>query len=590
MASLTLKRHYSLALVYGLLTLTPPILYVFCVLQNAVDIPYMDEWTLVELKLKAASDSVSLKDVFAFHNEHRIASLRLISLAVDKVSTGLNSTSRMFISYIISIFNFLLIVLLAWQQSKSSITKDYSSKALHLFGLTTVITSLLFFFPSQHENWLWGFQVPWFLINLFLVSAVFLLYLFLKTRQKIYYLAALLLCFLASFTLAQGLFVWVACLPMFLTAGLKIKTRLTYIGIWLIATAIAAISYMVGYSQPIEDPNTGFVLTNLAAMADFFLNLLGNAFGRGGSSFILGLLMLLAYVSLIGVCYKQQARVWNEALTWISIGLFPIIFAAITTVGRIGFGSSAALASRYTTVTLLLPICLVQLLRIVIQQKGYGARLTRPLAIILVLSGFVLANLIDGYENGLANARQTLHDRNRGKACLELHEYLEPLLADQCITKHIFPVPALPLDLANGLREKGLISASPIVISSNVNQPINGHLDEIWIDNSNLDGMMAVTGWAFSEGHPGVVLLSSDAGQSFFAIVEVKERRTDVAAAYSKRYLNTGWKTVIPLSTLPANVQLLTAYFYDFDQREVYKVGQAPIFNNETMIPRARFS
>jgi len=126
MASLTLKRHYSLALVYGLLALTPPILYVFCVLQNAVDIPYMDEWALVELKLKAASDSVSLKDVFAFHNEHRIASLRLISLAVDNVSTGLNSTSRMFISYIISIFNFLLLVLLAWQQSKSSITKDYS--------------------------------------------------------------------------------------------------------------------------------------------------------------------------------------------------------------------------------------------------------------------------------------------------------------------------------------------------------------------------------------------------------------------------------------------------------------------------------
>lgn len=570
----TLKKYYPLALLYGFLTLVPLIIYIACIQQNAVNIPIADEWTLIELRLKAAADSVSWQDIFALHNEHRIASLRLISLGLDRLSTGWNSTLRMVIGGVINIFTFLVLLVLSWRQLRASSDSAPARHALHLFGITTVATALLFFCPSQYENWLSGFQIPWFLINLILIATAFLLYEFFKHQRIVYYLAAVCLSFLASFSLAQGLFIWVACLPIFWTRGLKTKVRFTFLSAWLMSTIVAFLAYMAGYSKPSGHPSTSLVLENPGAAIDFFFNLLGNAFGRGGSSdFVLGLLMFTTFLGLTFFCYRQEEKVWNDAVVWFAIGLFPLMFTVITTTGRLGLGSGAALASRYATVTLLLPICLVQLVRIVIQNTSNTSKSIRFLMISFLLSGFLLASVVDGYQNGLSDARATMHSRHRGKACLELYKYFEPDFLNQCIATYIFPAPAIPLELVQELHNEGIIALSPVISSGN-HQQTAGQFDEINLISGDSETIFSARGWVFSNGNPGVVLLSTNGGQSFFSVTEINKRRRDIARAYSDRYLQSGWEETVSLEQLNIETEFLTAYFYDFQTRELVRIGQ----------------
>ena len=464
MLKATRKQLYPSALLYGFLALVPLIIYIVCLQQNAVNIPIWDEWQLVDFRLRAIADSVSWQDIFALHNEHRIASMRLIALATNQLSTGWQSSLRMAISCAISITAFSLLILLTWRQFKSSVDDHLTPPNWHIFGFTTVATSLFFFSPAQQENWLWGFQVPWFLIQFILIAAVFLLYEFLKSQQLVYYVAAILLCFVASFSLAQGLFVWLVCLPMFLTKGLKRKFRLAIAGTWLLAATVAFAAYMTGYSKPAGHPNTRLALERPGLAIDFFLNLVGNALGQDGiSNVVLGLVMVLTFLSLVILCYRQSATVWNDALVWLSIGLFPMVFATVTTVGRLGLGSGAALASRYSTVTLLLPICLAQLFRIFLHHQHSLNKLIRPLVISTFLLGFMFAGVVDGYENGLSDARNGMHHRKEGRACLEFYAQMEPELANECIARYIFPVPSFPLEIMKTLNAEGIIAPPAVV-------------------------------------------------------------------------------------------------------------------------------
>jgi hypothetical protein len=581
----TLSKNYAWPYIYTFLTLIPIIVYITVVWKNSVDIPFWDEWLLADLRLKAIASSVSIQEIFALHSEHRIVPLKLISLIIDEFSTDWNSRLRMLISCPISIFGFFLVTLMSWQQTKSSVASENISKNFHIFGLTTVFTSILWFFPSQHENWLWGFQIPWFLMNMLLVSAIFLLLISFKNQKKRYYFMAILMCVVASFTLAQGLFTWIACLPMFLTIGQEMKTRLFYVGIWLGASVLTVIAYMTGYVSPDAHPVTQFSLSNLETIIDFFFNVLGNVFGQSGTSrFLIGSLILLAFVSLIITCFREK-KVWNDALPWISIGLFAIIFAAMTTIGRVELGSSFAYGSRYATITLLLPIGALQLLRINTQKMHIINGLTKLQVTGLITLGFMLSSMVNGCAYSLADLKDKTYLRYRGKVCVELYQYLEESFAKQCIAQNNFPNPNVPVDRARALQDLEAIKSAPVNILSE-STPIEGKFDVASVGSSNLVETVTASGWVFSDGQPGVVLLRSDTDELFFAVADVRNRRRDVASAYSRSYLNTGWAIELPLDTLPANTKLLIAYFYDIKMRKICKIGEMQVQNEVEQVKR----
>ncbi|MEL6399799.1 MAG: hypothetical protein AAFR26_12015 [Cyanobacteria bacterium J06626_4] len=571
---------------YSLLSLIPILVGVFCIQTYGVDVLYGDQWDLSQTLVLAKQSLLPIREFFILHNEHRIATSKLISSMLVRLFSPWNVKVEMMIGYAFSILTYGLVVMLISKQSQFFKGAKVSSQNLHLGGLSMVASSLLLFSPVQHENWLWGFQMPWFLVILCLVAAVFFLDVCLETATYWGFFAAIAACVIASFSLAHGLFVWAACLPMFLKPGLKRWIRASLGAVWLGSAALTGLIYLADYRKPASHPSTNLVFERPGLAIDFFLNQVGGTFGKIEiPNLILGLLLIVAYAIAVAYYFKSSPHLQAHCLPWLSIALFSIIFALITTAGRLGLGSHAALVSRYTTVSLLLPVCLINLSRIfLVSQKRLREYKFHTVGLLL-LAGFLFSSFITGYEQGLAEARASSYARYRAKTCIELHDYLDPQLADECITKFAYPDPALPIEFLSLLRQHQLREEAP-VWSFEAHQDFNSDYGQVSnaeiLDTPNGD-ILSVSGWAFSAGHPGIVLLGNETEPDLFTLTEVRKRRRDIAEKLSSnQYLNSGWEIQVALDELPDTVRFLTAYLYDLEQREIYQLGQVPIADLRT--------
>lgn len=571
------KKQRSVLVTYFALSLVPLILGWVCIKEFGVNLPIADEWSLIDFLLKAENSSISFRDIFALHNEHRIASLRLISLPIHYFSSDWQSKTRMFLGYVMSVMAYFLLIWIILKSPGNPRKGDTLTSALqapHAFGLSIFITSLLFFFPSQYENWLWGFQLPWFLINFLLIASVLSLQYFATTKRTLFFGLSLLACLVASFTLAQGIFLWFACLPMLWSNLLSQRERFRYVSLWMMISVLTAAIYAIGYRKPAGHPSTTTIFQKPFVGLDFFLNQIGGFLGKvETSNLVLGLLILLGFISLSLICLNQRDEAHDASLPWISIGLFPIAFSIMTTVGRVGMGTNIAFSSRYATVSLLLPICVVQLLRIIFVHPTLSKRLKPVFLFILFLAGFLFSSLIVGFERGISKAQSTMLDRHRAQACLELFTRIEYSVAHQCVATYIHPASEIPV----GILQKVDNQPSSVETSLNGNN-IAGSFDALTYVETPKQKFLTASGWAFSEANPGVVLFSLDGGQSFFTVENVNNQRQDVAEAYaSDDYLFTGWQANIEIDKVPQTANSLTAYFYDLNNETFFELGNKPI-------------
>ena len=563
---------------YLLASLIPILVGVFCIQTYGVDVIHADQWDLAVTLLQAKTSSLPPSEIFALHNEHRIVTSRIIALTLTRLFSPWNVKVDMMIGYAFSVLGYGLVAALILKQSQLFKRAAVSSKNLHLGGLSLVASSLLWFSPVQSENWLWGFQMPWFLVILCLVGAVFFLDVCLETATYWAFFPAIAACVIASFSLAHGLFVWAACLPMFLKPGLKRRIRASLGAVWLGSAMLTGLIYLTDYRRPEHHPSTHLVFERPDLAIDFFLNQIGGAFGKVElSTVVLGLLMIAAYAIGVICCFKGSKCLQAHCLPWLSIGLFAIIFALITTAGRLGLGSDVALVSRYTTVSLLLPVCLINLSRIFLAAQKQLREYKLYTVGLLLLAGFLFSSFITGYEQGLAEVRALSYVRYRTKTCVELYDYLTPQFANDCMAAHVYPNPALPSQFLRPLQQQQLIAAPP-VWPSEARQ--DSDLDDGQIDMAEILKMpntdiLRILGWAFSDGNPGMVLLGNGAKPEIFTFTEVRRRRRDVAEALSSnQYLNSGWEMQVSWDDLPENSSFLTVYFYDLERREIYELGQ----------------
>ena len=566
---------------YSLVSLIPILVGFFCIQSYGVDVLYGDQWDLAVTVLKGKTSTLPISEIFALHNEHRIAASRIISLMLTRLFSPWNVKVEMMIGYAFSILTYGLLAALILKQCRLFERAEGSSKNLHLGGLSMVASSLLLFSPVQYENWLWGFQLPWFLVIFCLTAAIFLLDICFETGVYSAFFLAIAVCVVASFSLAHGLFVWVACFPMFLKPEFKgwIRARLGVV--WLGSATLTGLIYLADYRKPEAHPSTNLVFERPGLAIDFFLNQVGGAFGKIEiPTLIFGLLLIVAYAIAVISCFKNPKRLQTQCLPWLSIGLFSIIFALITTAGRLGLGSGVALVSRYTTVSLLLPVCLINLARIFLASQKNLKEYKLYTISLLLLAGFLFSSFITGYERGLADARASSYVRYRAKTCLELYDYLEPQLANECITHFVYPNPAVPIEFVSRFRQHQLLEAIPVwdVEARPDVDSAQGQISDAEILNTPNGDILRISGWAFSDGHPGMVLLGNEAAPDLFTLTEVRKRRRDIAEKFSSnKYLNSGWEIQVALDQQSDAVSFFTVYFYDLEQREIYKLGQVSL-------------
>lgn len=392
----------------------------------AVDVPFWDQWELVGTLAALDTGSLGWSDVFRQHNEHRMVFPKLIMLGLAPL-TGWNVVAEMLVG--VGLATATLMVLAALMRPLAEVAGRVERLAALL------VVSLAVFSLAQWENWLWGWQIQWFLGVLAAIAAIALATWSLGRDQPWpFAVAAAAAAAVCQFSLASGLVVWVlagavlACHPR----------RRAVLVLWLALFAVATAIFFVGYQQQAAHPPLATAFRQPGAFLTYLGNYLSGPIGfaprAGYATTVLFLLLGLA-------AWLRWRHAPARVLPWLAIGGFALANAALTGIGRVGFGAGQGLAGRYVTIAALLVVAVVPLALLAIP----GLRLAK----IAGLTGLA-ALLVLGSLDGLAGAEAHARRLGEGRDCLLRIE----AASDECLRK-LYPDAAVLRARASELRRLG---------------------------------------------------------------------------------------------------------------------------------------
>jgi hypothetical protein len=294
--------------------------------------------------------TLSFSELWAQHNDHRMLFGNLIALGLARLG-GWSQVRECLASVAITVVGQLFLFLLLRATFPSRIAP-----------VLLVIDSLLLFSLTQDENWLWGFQTVWFLVN----SCVFATLWFLsQTPLRLGSFAfATVFAIVGSFSSLFGLDVWLAgIVALFVRSARPRWVILAWSGI----AAAVMLLYFHDYRFFTQSGATGFVQhPSVSTSLLYFLIYLGSplaCWAGATTSAVFGSLAVVGYIagSTFMLIRTREPFLRTTIAPWIALGAFGIGCAVLTTAGRAGFGPDQALASRYITISTTLWIALLSL-------------------------------------------------------------------------------------------------------------------------------------------------------------------------------------------------------------------------------------
>ncbi len=399
-----------------LATLLPGAIMLGLIAHYGVNVPFWDEWSLISFFQKAHDHALTFRDFLIQNNEHRIVFSKLIFLTLYRFGLW-TPRAAMFSSLFLVVFTCVGLQWLLWQTLRGSASRT-------LINGSFFLTGLLLFSPCQFENWLWGYQLPCFLLNFTLIGGVVVMCL--RLPLAVQFLLAATCAIIATFSAGNGMLLW----PLLWSINFlrpKNKTRLEFFiwsGAWLLLAVCAVGFYFYDYRKPTWHPP-------LAASHKFFdyvsylLTFLGSALGRHGDTASLASVIAVGaiLVAIFALSLIALGRRWNHdmlrarAAPWIAIAGFALLSACMACITRIGFGPTQALSSRYTTFSLLFPISLIPLATLL--GKGLATKNRFPINYLnLVLFTVIVVLFATSLPYGTKMMRSAFQARAMGHTAL----------------------------------------------------------------------------------------------------------------------------------------------------------------------------
>ena len=300
-------------------------------------------WSLATLRTAADGD-LHLSDLWAQHNEHRIPLLRLQFgldyFVLDGTLTALLET--------IVVSCILLAVVMTWP-----FVSVWHDRTVTLGFLAFAITMTLT--PAGWENLTWPFQVSFVQAYLFAVAAITLsvqraapLPESTPRLMRLLWLTAIIaLGGAATYSLANGLMVW----PIILAVLLLKRVEKPVIGIVSLAAALFIGSYLWQY-EPVCPPRRHIRRASRirSAWRDTSprLGAPASAFGPTATQ-VLGIVGVALLAYLVAATVRVREREDHLPMLWGSaVSTFVFVSATQTALGRLDFGITQALSSRYS--------------------------------------------------------------------------------------------------------------------------------------------------------------------------------------------------------------------------------------------------
>lgn len=553
----------------------------------SVNVPLADQWTLVDLFRRVAEGQANLGDFFSQNFEHRMLFPRIIFTILAFFSKWNVKVEQLF-SIALAIISFYALYRIAHIQASNKF----------LFHISNIAMSMLFFSLVQFNNWLWGFQLCWYLINACVILAIYILTIPQKLPNKFRLSIAALFCFIASLSAFHGLLSWLAIIPSVAFLERNPKDRKIDLLLWLILFVVCCIIYGIGYQRPEQTADILFFLKKPLIWASFVFMIVGSSsVGLVINPGIVGLFIITNFVFLNFYWLKNyNSEFARNAVPWLSLGWFSALVALMISVGRVGYGVGNALQSRYTTGTILIVIACIQMWRLYIEnkQEWENRRVVIPFVSSFIF-GALTAIFIAYSTAAIADGRGLWLQGTNGKTCLEIIHYIDKSidkLPESCLwpvsggdffikemRNSIEPLSRLkfrdfPKDLAfmtKPFKTYGAIE-SPSVSDKALTLPKNLNIK--------------ISGWATlpdNREQPRVVLFSYGDRKSFFANATVNLPRPDVGGKFNllSRYSKIGWdrfgwEVNIPGNFLPIGETVIKAWVYDRDNKQFVQLNGTP--------------
>jgi len=378
------------SLLYLLVPL-PVALGFVCVHRYGVNVPFVDQWAIVQLFAEQDAGSLSLGDLFAQNNEHRIMFPRVGMLALGRL-TRYDTVAEMYLMQ----FGFLAILALLVLVARQTLRRA---------ALFVVAAAFLVFSFRQLENMLFGIQiVVLYFTEVFALLALVLLHLLARRTAFVPYLVgAIASAAIACFSSLFGVLVWPAGVIQLLlgvAAGARRKAALL---VWSIAGALAMLVYFADYTRPGTHPPVAYAFRHPVETVDFLATLLGGSlFGSHALAFAAG--VTIAAAGVIAVALTVSNRHLGGMAFWIGLGALGVLSLAAVTAGRLGFGLKYALLSRYSSFSILVVLAVLALLTKAVFE-GRTAPALAKVALIFLLAWIGLSipvTYVEGFEAGKA--------------------------------------------------------------------------------------------------------------------------------------------------------------------------------------------
>src|SRR4051812_27707939 len=517
----------------------------------AVDVLIWDEWEIVNLFMAKEAGRLSLHDLFAQHNEHRILLPRLAWLLLGPL-TRLDNRAEMYLSWS-CLAAIVGLVLVAHLRSEGTSARSIAS----FIPAAWVICTL-----RQSENLLWGWQIAISLCAVFAVLAVFALaraHTVLSVSLAIVAGTATSLCF------AGGLVIWpVGACTLALTmlerdqVVDKRRVRAALVS-WVIAGAVCCVAYFHGYIKPAHHPSLRYVFGNPVESMTYFAMAFSNSLATSFPAAIAyGAVLLLALVAIAALVWHRLVRVSGSMA--IPLVLFSVASSAVIMLGRAGFGRDQALSSRYATFSALGVVGLY-LAALQAHRIEMGRLISTALLTIIVVSQLTI-------DVGAWHEALPVKESRRIAAQAVLDIDAAP---DQTIASYLYPVAAITRVRARFLRDHRWNVFAKSSAPSRVDGRSVYAVDAVAAGQQTLDrehgipevpknSFLKVVGWAV-DAAAGVeasgVIVCIDGRPAAFAAYGLQ--RPDVAEALrNRRFRDSGFDATVPSSQLGSGIHELS--------------------------------
>lgn len=551
----------------------PVALIVGLLCHYGVSVPHFDAWVATApLFEKYAAGTLSPGDFFTPNNEHRLVLPKLVFF-VTALLTQWNTRAESGLTLLVLIG----VSASCWHWLRVTGWKDTPSARLIFFVLAAMLFSTV-----QVENLMWGFQFHFVLSILCFTASCSLAYALPAPRN---FIAAMLLATAATYSMASGFLCWLLAAPVLWAASARTERK--WWAIYALAAVATVACWMQGFEKPAHHPSLATVLERPWRGAHYLAAYLGGPFAHGLAFPVqkvapwLGAMLLgAAGAALAGVWRaRKDALLLRRAMPWLMLATFGLATAAITAIGRSGFGTTQALESRYSTYALLLPLGLLPIGALLVPRHPRRGAVCGKMSLIAMTSGALLLLWLSQIQQlpRWGTWRRTMLLEKALIQSVRLVE--EPRILRRYVTPNVeaFRGTVEALDTLGWLQPRPLIEPAIARIADIAATPEPGHGA---VQKQQQEGDKCLLyGWAFlpeaMEPAHAVLLTYEDPthGPTIFSLVRLAVPREDLATATGEsEFTHTGWAAEFSRATLPVGPQVVKAWAYDAQQGRAWRL------------------